>query len=86
MTKLWLNAVVLLLCGGCMVVEVGDVKVRSFFHTAELPSGSYTVTGTNGIITQLVVEGYKGAGDKEMINASAEAIGALVGAGIKAAK
>ena len=74
--------VALLFCG-CVVYHVptpmGEATLKTFCKTVDIPKITYTASNAT-----IIVEGYTSKGDAEVITASAGAIGAIVGAAIKA--
>jgi hypothetical protein len=70
---------------GCASYQIptpmGVAKLNTFCKTVGVPK--IAITENNATF---VIEGYASQGDAEVITASAGAIGAIVGAGVKAAK
>jgi hypothetical protein len=74
---------VALLFVGCASYRIptpcGDATLKTFCKTVELPKVTYTVSNCT-----ITVEGLVSKGDKELITASAGAIGAIAGQAAKA--
>lgn len=77
-------ATVELLLAGCASYRIptpyGMAKIDTFCKTVDIPR--ITVTASNNVV--LNVEGYTSKGDTEMVTASAGALGAIMGAAVKA--
>ena len=74
----------IVLLAGCASYRIptpyGEAKVLTFCKNVDIPQ--ITATASNAT---LAVEGYTSKGDTEIVTASAGALGAIMGAAVKAA-